>query len=133
MCPKRSRGTDVKSFIRALLVCAALTAPAFVQAQEDVTPPPIGGGTSYTRTVNGQVVEVTIVGPGEVNLTEVNVHRVSGTLVRLDPLAPTCQATIRWVNRNLQQTVSVSPGVPLQPFCIESGDIDRRPSSNHSQ
>jgi hypothetical protein len=123
----------VKFFIRALLVCAVLTAPLLVQAQEDVPPPPIGGGTSYTRTVNGQVVEVTIVGPGEVNLTEVNTLRVSGTLVRLDSQAPTCQATIRWVNRGLQQTVSVSPGGQVQTFCIESGDIDRRPNSNLSQ
>jgi hypothetical protein len=104
-----------------------------VLAQEVVNPPPIGGGTSYTRTVNGQVVEVTIVGPAEVEFNEITAVRIQGTVTRVDGGSPICQATIRWVNQNITTLVSVGVDQPPQIFCIESGDIGRRSGSSTLQ
>jgi hypothetical protein len=120
----------MKSLCRAFLLCIALAAPAVMHAQEVINPPPIGGGTSYTRTVNGQVVEVTIVGPAQVDFTDVTATHVRGTVTRVDGSGSLCQATIRWVNQNVTILVSVGIGQPPQLFCIESGDIDRRSGPN---
>jgi hypothetical protein len=113
-----------------MLLITLWASPAAVAAQEDVIPPPVGGGTSYTRTANGQVIEVTTVGPVEVIFTEISAARVRGQVVRLDQTTTTAQATIRWVNLGVQQTITVDIGAPLQPFCMESGDIDRRSNPN---
>jgi hypothetical protein len=111
---------------RTALVGLALLLPAVVGAQEVINPPPVGGGTSYTRTVNGQVVEVTTYGPTQVDFLEISPARVRGVVVRLDPNGPTSTATIRWVNRGISETHTLSASAPPLPFCMESGDVDKR-------
>jgi hypothetical protein len=121
----------VKSLCRIVVLVLALAIPVAATAQEEVNPPPVGG-TQYTRTANGQVVEVTTVGPVEVQFTEISITRVRGVAVRVGT-ASVCTATIRWVNRNIQTTVQLELSEPLEPFSMESGDVDKRQGGNQSQ
>jgi hypothetical protein len=127
------RGSCVKVLRRTVLVGLALLLPAAVGAQEVINPPPVGGGTSYTRTVNGQQVDITTWGPTQVDLTEISPLRIAGVITRLDPNGPTSYATIRWVNRGLMESHSLSASAPPVTFSMESGDVDKRTGGNDSQ
>jgi hypothetical protein len=123
----------MKALWRIAFLALALAIPAVATAQEEVDPPPVGGGTSYTRTANGQVVEVTTVGPCEVQFTEISIHRVRGLAVRVAGTSAVCTATIRWVNRGIQTTVQLDAVEPMEPFSMESGDVDKRTGGAQSQ
>ena len=113
-----------------LLVCALALLPMAASAQETITPPPVGGGTSSTRIANGQVVEVTIYGDAEVSFLEISNYRVVGSATRTSGTDPIV-VVIRWVTRNM--TTSVSVGAGPVPFSMESGDIDKRTGANNSE
>lgn len=116
----------MKKLCGAALLGLVLAMPPVVRPQEVINPPPVGGGTSYTRTVNGQIVEVTTIGSAQVEFHEITAARVRGTITKVDPSEPSCQATIRWVNRGLQQTHTLANAAPPLPFIMESGDVDKR-------
>ena len=113
-----------------LLICALMLVPVVASAQEAVIPPSVGGGTSSTRIVNGQVVEVTIYGSAEVSFSEISNYRVVGIATRTSGTDPVV-VVIRWVTRNI--TTSVSVGATPVPFSMESGDIDKRTGANNSE
>jgi len=113
-----------------LLVCALALLPMAASAQETITPPSVGGGTTSTRIANGQVVEVTIYGDAEVSFLEISNYRVKGSATRISGTEPVV-VMIRWVTRNM--TTSVSVGATPVPFSMESGDIDKRTGSQSSE
>jgi hypothetical protein len=120
----------MKKLCFCLLVCALTLVPLAASAQETITPPSLGGGTSSTRIANGQIVEVTIYGAADVSFTEISNSRVRGTATRTSGTDPVV-VVIRWVNRNMTTTVAVAAD-PVA-FSMESGDIDKRTSSQTSE
>jgi len=110
--------------ILVLAACLAIAPAAF--AQEVFPPVQVGGGSSATRTVNGQIVEVSVTGPilVEVSYTEISAVRVTGTVRLLGSGQGTVR--IRWINRNSEIVINLGPANPDDPFGMEGGDVDKR-------
>ncbi len=111
--------------VLVMAACLAIAPAAF--AQEVFPPVQVGEGGSATRQANGQLVEVSVTGPivVEVNYTEISSARVAGT-VHLVGTPGQGSVRIRWINRNREVVINLSPTNPLRPFGMEGGDVDKR-------
>ena len=109
-----------------ILILAACLATPTAFAQEVFPPVQVGGGGSATRQVNGQTVEASVTGPITVlvSYTEISASRVTGHVT----LQGSGQGTVRvrWVNRNREVFLNLSPSHPGQLFGMEGGDVDKR-------
>lgn len=115
-----------------LLLLAALTAvPGPARAQEEITPPTIGGTPTATRIANGQRVDIYVTGgEAEVSFLEISSLRVKGAAVKTSGTT-TVTVIIHWVNQNLQTTVSAGD-LPV-PFMMENGDVDKRTGGTYTE
>jgi hypothetical protein len=122
----------MKRLWSGLLLLAALTAvPALVLAQEEITPPTIGGTPTATRIANGQRVDVYVTGgEAEITFLEISSQRVRGAAVKTSGTG-NVTVLIHWVNLNLQTTLSVGD-LPV-PFMMENGDVDKRSGGTHTE
>ena len=112
-----------------LLLLALTMGPGLALAQEEITPPTIGGTPTATRIANGQQVDIYVVG-GEVQVSfyEISSQRVKGAAAKVS--GTTVTVLIHWVNRNLTTTIHV--GDEPVPFLLENGDVDKRTGNAHS-
>jgi hypothetical protein len=107
-----------------MVACLAIAPVAF--AQEVFPPVQVGGGSSATRTVNGQIVEASVTGAilVEVNYNEISPARVTGTVRLLG--SGQGSVRIRWVNQNREVVINLDPANPEHQFGMEGGDVDKR-------
>lgn len=112
-----------------VVLLALLVGPGLALAQEEITPPTIGGTPTSTRIANGQQVDVYVTG-GEADVTflEISVLRVKGAAVKTS--GATVTVVIHWVNRNQFTTLHLGE-LPV-PFTMENGDVDKRNTNSHT-
>jgi len=120
----------MKRIWTGMLLLALMAGPGLVLAQEEITPPTIGGTPTSTRVVNGQQVDIYVSGgEAEVSFLEISALRVKGAAVKTSGAAVT--VTIHWVNRNLTRTMTV--GDQPVAFLMENGDVDKRTGGAYSE
>lgn len=120
----------MKRIWSGLLLAALMAAPGLAFAQEEITPPTIGGTPTATRIANGQQVDIYVSGgDADVSFLEISSLRVKGAATKTS--GTTVTVTLHWVNTNLTTTVHV--GDAPVPFMMENGDVDKRSGGSYTE
>ena len=114
------------------MVIAAICGVVSVPFAEDLPPISLGSGQSSTQNANGQQIEITVVGPIQVTVyfEDVQQDQVSGIVLRTSGGTTSGSVTIRWINKNREETYNLSSNNPTQEFSLEGGDGDKRTDKN---
>ncbi len=113
----------VTSALAAISVVVVLGV-AFAGLPETTT---VQSGATITEVHNGQTFEMTAAGISvEVTFLEVTPDNADGLVAKI--AGQSGSFTILWVERNVSQTIQLTPGQPEKLFGLEGGDGDKKGS-----